>query len=130
MKVAPWPLRFYVIAYGVVKCIGIKSLIDYYVVLKKGFQVRSTEFAKQKCVDLRAKFLESEIGGGKECAPGMCGGFHLFEDTSLFKAKRESAKLGGKEVNDIHSLRRGQDNAVDTVDDAIGSELGEIDQSR
>ena len=57
----------------------------------------------------------------------MCGGVHLFEDASLFKAERESAKLGGKEVNDIHNLRRGQDDAVDTVDDAVGSELGEID---
>jgi hypothetical protein len=57
----------------------------------------------------------------------MCGGVHLFEDTSLFKAKRESAKLGGKEVNDIHNLRRGQDDAVNSVDDAIGSELREID---
>lgn len=56
----------------------------------------------------------------------MCGGIHLFEDTSLFKAERKSAKLGGKEVNDIHNLRRGQNDAVDTVDDAIGPELEKL----
>ena len=93
-------------------------------VLKKSRQVLPAILAEQKAVDSRTKLLESKVGRREDSATSVVGGVvDGFVQASLDKSKLKRAELSRKEADDFGGLWWWEEDAVDPVDDSVGSEL-------
>lgn len=93
------------------------------VVFEESFEVLLAIFGEEEGVDLRAEFLECEVGGCEECSSYMWSGLQDFKETSLLESELKGGEFAGEELNDRCRWWRWEEEGIDTVNYTITSEL-------
>lgn len=103
--------------------ITVKGLVGHDVVLQECLEVLLSVLAEKESIDPRAEFLECKVGRSKESTTGVVGVVQRFEETGLDESELKGGELAGKEIDNLESLRRWDDDVVNTVDDTVGTKL-------
>lgn len=110
-----------------VVCIGVQCLVCNDMVLKKSPQIFLSVFAEQEAIDPGTELLKSEI---RRCEKGAANVIRRiidsFKETGLLQTELESAELAREELDDVGSFRWGDQEAINTVNDTVGSKLHSI----
>jgi hypothetical protein len=117
------------LAVGAVVGIGVQSVVRDKVVLKKSLEVLLTVLAEEESVDPRSELLESEVRGCEESASLVVGGVDHIEQTGLAKTKLKSRELTREQVDDGGNVGWRQDDGVNAVNDTVGAEDVDGDDS-
>jgi len=104
-----------------IQCVSL----THNMVRQQRLEVFLTIAGKQERVDARAKFLESEVGGGEEGAAGV-GAVEFVEEAGLGEAELEGGEFGGQEGEDAEDVWGWEEDGVDAVDYAVTAELGGV----
>jgi hypothetical protein len=94
------------------------------VVLEQGTEVLLAILAEQEGIHAGTEFLERKVARCEERAALMrvVGVVQLVKQTSLAETKFERAELARQEVDDSSNIGRRDENAVETVNHAVGGE--------
>ena len=92
-------------------------------VFEQGFEVFLAVFGEEEGINSGTKLLECKVGGREEGSAGVIGLGDFFEKSSFYEGELEGGKFAGKEFDDFKSGRGWEEEGVDTVDYAVGSEL-------
>ena len=111
-------------ALGLVVSVRVERVIGHDMVFQDGLEVFLAVSAEEEAIYLGAKLLECEVGRSEEGSSDMIGSIIQGLDKSgLAKSKLQRAEFSRKQLNDLDSVWRWNQDAVNAVDDAVGSEL-------
>lgn len=114
-----------VLGSAIVEGVAVEGEVENSVVLQESLEVLLATVREEEGVDSGTKLAESIVGRGEEGASDVALLTGVVQETSLSKTEKKSGELGGKKLEDLDGLWRGQDERVNTVDDTVGSELFE-----
>lgn len=107
-----------------VESIRVQCLVCHNMVLQESLEIFLAVFAEEEAIDPSTELLECEIGWRKDCPAKMSRCVvNCLKETSLCKTELESAELAREELDDVGRLGWGNEEAVDTMDDAVRAEL-------
>ena len=93
-------------------------------IFEQSLEVLLSIRAEQEAIDPRSKLLEGEVGGGKDCTARMCRGIvKSFKKTGFCQGQLKGAELSREKRDDFSGLWWRDKNAVNAVNDTIGTKL-------
>lgn len=107
---------------AVVEGVAVEGEVEYGVVLQESLEVLLAAVREEEGVDSGAKLAESIVGRSEEGATDMAILTSVVQKTSLSETEKKSGELGREELENLDGLWWWQDEGVDTVNDTVGSE--------
>ena len=111
--------------------IRVQSLVGDCVVQEQRLEILLSVAAEEEAVDAGAKSLESTVRRSKQGGSGVSRCIvESFQKTSLDQPEFEGAELSGQEGDDVSGVGRWDEEAVDAVDDTVGTKLEQVSQGQ
>lgn len=105
-------------------CVRVQGLVGHHMVFKQCLQVFLAIGAEEESIDFWAKFLESEVRWSEQGSAIVVRSIiDSWKQSGLGETKLQGAEFARQECNDFRNLGRRYQQAINGVNDTVGSKL-------